>query len=919
MALVTVQRSPSPSRAQRDDEDEQDVASHDHSQSRKGYRSQRSFTKLVKTVNTIKFVNRLRFSESYFTIKGAALILPKSEKVPQSKKRTRSKSSSQVTDIQTHLQWMCHQLRPDDTIQVAIKLESNTELARYLAIVVTEGEDGQQEGVIIGMHCCPDVAYIGLVLPVYQNTRKEFDGDGGFRILTEERSHIFKPISVQALWSAIMSLDKVCQTAKQSNQTATHGWVAHYVDKMTDDQSMLNEWDMMEDLMVAREPSPGAFLDKDTSTIEQQIRVNLRELLTGYDLEEVTSYELEQCLDRSLKEYRSFIDQEMLLIIRQLDAASQIFDFVYLGSEWNACNLQELQENGIGYILNVTKEIDNFFPGMFKYMNVRLYDDECSNLMKSWENTHGFICKARKNNSKILVHCKMGVSRSASTVIAFAMKEFNWSLEHALHVVQAKRSVIKPNDSFMQQLQTYEGILMASKNRSIFSNGSEVQQAKPEPQEAGAAGQGQSTASHTTSDKLQSDSDSEEASSGSTTNYSLDEDSDTASSADDGRVVGLHYSKLSSSPGSDILSATLSNTHSLSDAQAADEQASSAQLGGTLDVSVCYGLVRKTKEKIAHNTIQTPQTSEILPQEAVVPVTPGTVRKVLVEIEQKSELDGVLCRSASLRLHKRVCDDTDSIQRSASLRLKRVLQEPTQTSRPATHPAGGGWHTGVPDTPTGGQKEEQDPVERVRFSIGDCNLDSNLEVYLKDIASTGLDKSTLDDTSLDESAIGPMVTSPVPKSSQSLKGELHQQTSHPTDHILRVSSKPCFLRADDDSRTPSPMPVKALVGAFEDIGVARRHLTRPLTIHVDSFASDPFAHPVVSPKASTLTRSQSLQIFTAPAEIKSSKKSDKLYNLKTSNPVNPPHLRPYWRIKMDSAKKLIHSFSSTTVNSKDSS
>ena len=35
----------------------------------------------------------VRFSESYFTIKGAALILPKSNKLPHTKKRTKSKSS----------------------------------------------------------------------------------------------------------------------------------------------------------------------------------------------------------------------------------------------------------------------------------------------------------------------------------------------------------------------------------------------------------------------------------------------------------------------------------------------------------------------------------------------------------------------------------------------------------------------------------------------------------------------------------------------------------------------------------------------------------------------------------------------------------------------------------------------------------
>ena len=49
----------------------------------------------------------------------------------------------------------------------------------------------------------------------------------------------------------------------------------------------------------------------------------------------------------------------------------------------------------IGYILNVTKEIDNFFMGMFQYYTVRLYDVEESHLLKHWDKTFKFISKAR--------------------------------------------------------------------------------------------------------------------------------------------------------------------------------------------------------------------------------------------------------------------------------------------------------------------------------------------------------------------------------------------------------------------------------------------------------------------------------------------------------------------------------------------
>lgn len=48
----------------------------------------------------------------------------------------------------------------------------------------------------------------------------------------------------------------------------------------------------------------------------------------------------------NLTEYKSFIDEEMLKILKQMDSPTKIFDHVYLGSEWNASNLEELQKNG---------------------------------------------------------------------------------------------------------------------------------------------------------------------------------------------------------------------------------------------------------------------------------------------------------------------------------------------------------------------------------------------------------------------------------------------------------------------------------------------------------------------------------------------------------------------------------------------
>ncbi|XP_042713909.2 protein phosphatase Slingshot homolog 2 isoform X8 [Chrysemys picta bellii] len=218
---------------------------------------------------------------------------------------------------------------------------------------------------------------------------------------------------------------------------------------------------------------------------ERLIKTKLREIMMQKDLENITSKEIRTELEMqmvcNLREFKEFIDNEMIVILGQMDSPTQIFDHVFLvstaragkargphrsaGSEWNASNLEDLQNRGVRYILNVTREIDNFFPGVFEYHNIRVYDEEATDLLAYWNDTYKFISKAKKNGSKCLVHCKMGVSRSASTVIAYAMKEYGWNLDRAYDHVKERRTVTKPNPSFMRQLEEYQGILLASKQR----------------------------------------------------------------------------------------------------------------------------------------------------------------------------------------------------------------------------------------------------------------------------------------------------------------------------------------------------------------------------------------------------------------------------------------------------------------------
>ncbi|KAL7026976.1 hypothetical protein ACKWTF_005252 [Chironomus riparius] len=330
-----------------------------------------------------------------------------------------------------------------------------------------------EESCLLGIDC-NEKTTVGLVLKVLADTAIRLDGDGGFSVSVCGRQHIFKPVSVQAMWSALQTLYKISSKAHEHNFFSggqSHDWVQYYENRIESERSCLNEWHTMDSIESRRPPSPDTIRNKPTERDETErvIRTALKEIMMSVDLDEVTSKyirgRLEEHLDMDLGEFKSFIDEEMLVILGQMDSPTEIFEHVYLGSEWNASNLEELQRNGVGHILNVTREIDNFFPGMFDYCNVRVYDDEKTDLLKHWDNTFKYINRAKMEGSKVLVHCKMGISRSASVVVAYAMKAYNWDFSQAIQHVKEKRNCIKPNKNFLAQLETYQGILDAMKNK----------------------------------------------------------------------------------------------------------------------------------------------------------------------------------------------------------------------------------------------------------------------------------------------------------------------------------------------------------------------------------------------------------------------------------------------------------------------
>eukprot|EP01134_Creolimax_fragrantissima_P002435 CFRG2435T1 len=194
---------------------------------------------------------------------------------------------------------------------------------------------------------------------------------------------------------------------------------------------------------------------------KERIDVALHNIMLNADLDELTCgevrRELEVQFEQDLRSYKKYIDERMMVVLGQMEHSSEIFnEFLYLGTEWNASNMEELIENKVGFVLNMAIEIDNFYPDTFRYCHIRVWDEAEADIYPFLDEAVDFIKEAKQTKSRVLVHCQMGVSRSATAVIAYCLRELEWNLDESIEYVHSRRNVVNPNKGFRKQLIRYE-------------------------------------------------------------------------------------------------------------------------------------------------------------------------------------------------------------------------------------------------------------------------------------------------------------------------------------------------------------------------------------------------------------------------------------------------------------------------------
>ena len=133
---------------------------------------------------------------------------------------------------------------------------------------------------------------------------------------------------------------------------------------------------------------------------------------------------------------------------------------LYIGCLYIAGALADRETYGhIGAIVRIGVEPYPGYPSLLpdiQYHCINIDDHDRCDIMDHFDSCIAFINKHRKQGISVYVHCAAGVSRSATIVIAYLMKEYKLGYESAFRKLKLCRPIIDPNNGFRKQLKEFQ-------------------------------------------------------------------------------------------------------------------------------------------------------------------------------------------------------------------------------------------------------------------------------------------------------------------------------------------------------------------------------------------------------------------------------------------------------------------------------
>ncbi|KAJ7993952.1 hypothetical protein DPEC_G00260010 [Dallia pectoralis] len=136
--------------------------------------------------------------------------------------------------------------------------------------------------------------------------------------------------------------------------------------------------------------------------------------------------------------------------------ADEVWPRLYIGDQNSAMNIALLANHRVTHVLNAnhSKQRDGseIYQGTnIKYLGVEARDSCNFDMSINFLTAAEFIHKALSVGGAVLVHCAVGVSRSATLVLAYLMLRQNLTLVESICAVKDIRGII-PNRGFLRQL-----------------------------------------------------------------------------------------------------------------------------------------------------------------------------------------------------------------------------------------------------------------------------------------------------------------------------------------------------------------------------------------------------------------------------------------------------------------------------------
>ncbi|GAB1298623.1 Dual specificity phosphatase 29 [Apodemus speciosus] len=165
----------------------------------------------------------------------------------------------------------------------------------------------------------------------------------------------------------------------------------------------------------------------------------------------------------------------------QYTHVNEVWPRLHIGDEATALDRYGLQKAGFTHVLNAAHGRWNVDTGpdyyrdmAIEYHGVEADDVPTFDLSIFFYSAAAFIDSAlRDEHSKILVHCAMGRSRSATLVLAYLMIYKNMTLVDAIQQVAKNRCVL-PNRGFLKQLRELDKQLVKQRRRQAEPGDSEL-------------------------------------------------------------------------------------------------------------------------------------------------------------------------------------------------------------------------------------------------------------------------------------------------------------------------------------------------------------------------------------------------------------------------------------------------------------